>query len=195
MSSWQHATATHCGAAIARDAVLPTIGLPLLDALEAYAPGQGAVLFATYQEHNGLWHDQLARLVPGTPQMLARLRAAGCLLGVVSSKRRDIMMRGVDLFALGPTVDTTVALEDTARPKPAPDPLLCALQRLGHVPDPRRTAYVGDAPGDMAAARAAGMRAIGVAWGAAAPAVLTAAGAEVVLTGWDALLHLAAEAP
>ncbi len=44
-----------------------------------------------------------------------------------------------------------------------PDEVLLALERLGA--DPDQTAYVGDAPFDVAAARAAGLHAVGVTWG------------------------------
>jgi pyrophosphatase PpaX len=194
VASWQHCTAVHCGASISREAVLPTIGLPLVPALEAYAPGKGELLYATYQEHNHAWHDRLAHLVPGTREMLARLQTAGIALGLVSSKRHGILEMGLNLHALGPYFGAVIGLEDTARHKPFPDPLLCALERLGRAPDPQHVAYVGDAAGDMAAALAAGVRPIGVPWGATPTAELQAAGANPLLAGWDDLIALA-EAP
>ena len=194
VASWQHCTEVHCGAPIPREAVLPTIGLPLIPALEAYAPGKGELLYATYQEHNNLWHDRLARLVPGTREMLACLHDRGAALALVSSKRHSILEMGLNLHALGPYFGAVIGLEDTVRHKPFPDPLLCALERLGRAPDPAHVAYVGDAAGDMAAALAAGVRPIGVPWGATAAAELQAAGANPLLAGWDDLIALA-EAP
>jgi pyrophosphatase PpaX len=188
---WQHATHVHCGAPIPREQVLPTIGLPLAEALEAYAPGQGPALWAAYQDYNAEWHDRLALLVPGTREMLGALKAANRPLGVVTSKRHPILRRGLDLFALGPFFDLAVAFEDTGRHKPAADPVLFALERLGRLPDPNTIAYVGDAPSDLACAQAAGVRPIGVPWGATPPAQLAAAGARPVLTTWDELLAIA----
>jgi phosphoglycolate phosphatase len=49
------------------------------------------------------------------------------------------------------------------RPKPYPDPLLFAAERLGVAP--ARTLYVGDDPRDIEAARAAGMPVLVAAYG------------------------------
>ena len=113
---------------------------------------------------------------------------------MVTSKRHWILRKGLDLHGLDAYLDVAVALEDTARPKPAPDPVLHALARLGAAPDPARVAYVGDAPSDMACAQAAGVRPVGVAWGATPAAALQAAGARPVLASWDELIALALEA-
>ena len=54
--------------------------------------------------------------------------------------------------------------DEVPKAKPAADGLLACCERLGV--DPAAAVYVGDAPSDGAAAKAAGMRAIGVTWGA-----------------------------
>jgi phosphoglycolate phosphatase-like HAD superfamily hydrolase len=56
--------------------------------------------------------------------------------------------------------------------KPAADGLLLCCERLGV--DPENSVYVGDSPTDGQAARAAGMKSIGVLWGAGEEAALTA---------------------
>jgi pyrophosphatase PpaX len=195
VACWQHATTVHCGAPAPRENILPTIGLPLVAALDAYAPGRGEALYTSYHAYNQEWHDQLARLVPGTREMLAALRAAGVRVGLVTSKRHEILQMGLDLFGLGAYLDVVVGLEDSTRHKPDPEPLLTALARLGQDADRGRVAYVGDAAGDMACARAAGVRPIGVPWGAAPTAVLQDAGADPVIGAWADLLALALEKP
>ncbi|HUS17713.1 MAG TPA: HAD-IA family hydrolase, partial [Chloroflexia bacterium] len=100
---------------------------------------------------------------------------------------------GLDLFGLGTYLDVVIGLEDSDRHKPHPAPVLAALARLGVDPDPVGVAYVGDAASDMACARAARVRPIGVPWGAAPAAVLQDAGAEPVIGGWDDLIALARE--
>ena len=70
--------------------------------------------------------------------------------------------------------------------KPAPDLLLLAARTLGV--DPQATWYAGDSTWDMRAAKAAGMRAIGVMAGAAvSEAELRDAGADVVIGTLDEL--------
>jgi pyrophosphatase PpaX len=59
--------------------------------------------------------------------------------------------------------ETVVGGDETERQKPDPEPLLLAAKRLGA--DPAQTAYVGDSPFDIRAAKAAGMFAVAVTWG------------------------------
>ena len=76
-------------------------------------------------------------------------------------------------------VDVVAALEDTTRHKPSPDPLLHAAAALGV--EPATCVYVGDAAVDMVAARAAGMGAVAVTWGAGEREALSATGPDAVV--------------
>jgi phosphoglycolate phosphatase-like HAD superfamily hydrolase len=96
-------------------------------------------------------------------------------LVTLRSRRRVDWLLPPALLAL---LDTVVCFED-APPKPAPDGLLLALDRLGA--DPREAVFVGDTVVDIIAARAAGVRAAGVGWGYSEPEALAEAGAEVVI--------------
>jgi phosphoglycolate phosphatase-like HAD superfamily hydrolase len=60
-------------------------------------------------------------------------------------------------------MNVVVGSDEAPRGKPHPDQIIVALERLSAEPDD--TAYVGDAPFDIAAAKAAGVHAIGVTWG------------------------------
>lgn len=96
---------------------------------------------------------------PGALRLLARLREAGVPAALVTASPRrvvDVVLcaLGADWFAL------TVAAEDTARTKPAPDPYLRAAERLGVAP--RECVVVEDSPVGLAAALAAGCRAVAV---------------------------------
>ncbi len=62
---------------------------------------------------------------------------------------------------------------DTEAHKPSPEPILLALERLGAGPE--RAVYVGDAPVDVAAGKAAGVATVAVLWGAFSPAALAQA--------------------
>ena len=72
----------------------------------------------------------------------------------------------IEVEGMGPS-------DDTATHKPSPEPLLHALNQMGA--DAADAVYVGDAIVDMQAARAAGVRGIGVTWGAASAEELRAA--------------------
>eukprot|EP00617_Octactis_speculum_P013770 CAMPEP_0185747118 /NCGR_PEP_ID=MMETSP1174-20130828/5773_1 /TAXON_ID=35687 /ORGANISM="Dictyocha speculum, Strain CCMP1381" /LENGTH=275 /DNA_ID=CAMNT_0028422165 /DNA_START=96 /DNA_END=923 /DNA_ORIENTATION=+ len=64
---------------------------------------------------------------------------------------------------LRPMFGTVHGADDVPRPKPFGDGLLLCAGELGL--DASQCVYVGDAPSDGKAARAAGMRSIGVEWG------------------------------
>jgi len=96
---------------------------------------------------------------PGALRLLARLQDAGVPAALVTASPRrvvDVVLHtlGAGWFAL------TVAAEDTARTKPAPDPYLRAAARLGVAP--RDCIVVEDSPVGLAAALAAGCRAVAV---------------------------------
>ena len=72
----------------------------------------------------------------------------------------------------------TLQTADRHPSKPHPAMLEAALFEAGVAP--RDAVMIGDTSFDMAMARAAGVRAIGVAWGYHTPAELIEAGAEAV---------------
>jgi len=64
---------------------------------------------------------------------------------------------------LVPVFAPVVGGDETEKHKPDPEPLLLAAKRMNA--EPAKTAYVGDSPFDIRAAKAAGMHAIAVTWG------------------------------
>jgi len=81
----------------------------------------------------------------------------------VTAKRRTTVDLAFDRIPIEHLFETVVGGDETTEHKPHPAPLLLALERLGASPDD--AAYVGDSPFDMQAAKAGGLRAIGVSWG------------------------------
>jgi pyrophosphatase PpaX len=95
--------------------------------------------------------------------VLVRLREEGRRLGVVTAKRRSTVELAFARVPIGHLFETVVGGDETERHKPDPEPLLLAAERLDA--DPVETAYVGDSPFDVRAAKAAGMFAVAVTWG------------------------------
>jgi HAD superfamily hydrolase (TIGR01509 family) len=95
--------------------------------------------------------------------LLEKLDGEGRQLGIVSAKRHDVVQLAFEALGFGELMDVVVGSDEAPRGKPHPDQILVALDRLDV--DADETAYVGDAPFDIAAAKAAGVHAIGVTWG------------------------------
>lgn len=138
------------------------------------------VFEAAYQgtaEVPGLW--QTERLLVDR-ETLARW-ASRRPLALVTGRPRHDLERLLDQFDLRDLFTATVALEDTPRRKPDPEPVARALALMGL----SRAWMLGDTPDDIRAARAAGVVPLGVpAPGEdplAAAGTLTAAGAARVL--------------
>jgi pyrophosphatase PpaX len=161
---WQHTVRTCLGREMTRDEILPTLGRTLYDAFEEIAPGRSEELYQVYRAHQRETHDTMVTLVAGTNETLSALKQTGLLLGVVTAKRLQTAMEGLNLFDLAPYFDTVVTLEDSSKHKPSPDPLLVAAQRLSIRPE--EAIYVGDARVDIEAGHAAGMKTAWVTWGA-----------------------------
>ena len=120
-------------------------------------------LIVAYRTFNALNHDTLARPFDGTREVLTELRRRGYLVGVVTSKGRELGLRGLKLCSLDALIDSAVFLEDTTAHKPHPEPILAALRKLGT--EAGSAAYVGDSGHDIIAAHAAGVRTVGALWG------------------------------
>ncbi|MFP4235505.1 MAG: HAD family hydrolase [Nitriliruptoraceae bacterium] len=105
----------------------------------------------------------------GARELLAALDAAGLPTAVVTSSPRVVL----DAIAarLGIEVVTSVAGDEVARAKPAPDGYLAAASELEV--DPAGCVVVEDSPTGVAAAEAAGMRVLAVPASVPVPAAPT----------------------
>jgi phosphoglycolate phosphatase len=116
-------------------------------------------------------------LYDGIAELLGRLKAAGWRLGVATGKSD----RGLHSCLLSHGIfDLFVTLQTADRHPSKPDPSMLAVAMREAGAEPADTVMIGDTAFDMAMARAAGCRALGVAWGYHAPEELVEAGAEAV---------------
>ncbi|PZQ58104.1 MAG: haloacid dehalogenase [Sphingomonas taxi] len=168
-----------------RAAIRAIVGLSLVEAMAALAPDADAAL------HHGLAEEyktvfrrmrddgdlDVEPLYDGLVETLDGLAADGWLFGVATGKSD----RGLaHVLAHHGLADRFVTLQTADRhpSKPHPSMLREAMARTGAVPDD--TVMIGDTSFDMAMARAAGTRAVGVAWGYHREDMLWRAGAHAV---------------
>jgi phosphoglycolate phosphatase len=135
------------------------------------ADREGAV--ALYRAHHPSVMRAGTRLMAGAAEVLKTLKAQSRLIGICSNKPRDFTRDLMEFLKLSAWVDTFLGPEDVRFPKPAPDMLQAALDRLD-VPA-GETVYVGDMVVDIETARAAGVRVWVVATGSNDRATLEAA--------------------
>jgi len=163
-----HTFRKHLGVQISRDELRRTIGLPLhrqvrlFDHLVGFVPDHRAMEadeIAYYESH-----QHLERVIPEAVQALKHAREAGLRTALVTSKNRVELETFLPRLNVNGWVDVVVSASDVARPKPAPDPVLVALERLNALPE--EAVFVGDTVYDIHCAREAGVRVIAVGWGA-----------------------------
>jgi len=179
VASYQHAFRTVLAEEVEEPRARAWIGRPLLPALLEESPDHGHELDRVYREWNLANTGRLIRRYAGVPEMLETLTAAGATCAVATSKRRETARLALVGVGIDHLVDVVAALEDTTEHKPQPEPLLHAAASLGV--DPADCVYVGDATVDMLAARAAGMAAVAVTWGAGERSALAATHPDAVV--------------
>jgi pyrophosphatase PpaX len=163
LASYRHATTTVLGRDYPDEVLLAHVGAgDLEEQMREFDAERSDELARAYREFYAPLHSEL-QAFPGMLELLRRLDEEGRTLGIVSAKRHDIVQLALDALGFGDTLDIVVGSDEAPRGKPHPDQILLALERLGA--DPDQTAYVGDAPFDVAAAKAAGVHAVGVTWG------------------------------
>jgi pyrophosphatase PpaX len=169
-----HTWRTVCGIEHSREALIATFGIPLREAMRRLISGEDVSgarvnedlierLLIEYRSFNVANHDHLAQSFNGARQVIEELRARGYLIGVVTSKGRELATRGLKLCSLDGLIDAAIFLEDTQIHKPQPEPILAALGKLKARAD--CSAYIGDSCHDIIAGRRAGVRTVAALWG------------------------------
>ena len=163
LASMRHTALEVLGLELPDEQLMASVGGPGLEAqMRALSPERVEELVSVYRAHNEPLHDELVGFV-GMDDVLVRLKDEGRRLGIVTAKRRATVELAFARIPLEHLFETVVGGDETEEHKPDPAPLLLALERMeGAASD---AAYVGDAPFDIQAAKAAGLYSVGVTWG------------------------------
>lgn len=131
--------------------------------LPAYLDAKADELLRTYREFNWQWHDEVIEPFDGIAETIHELKARDYRLGIVSSKLRVGVERGLNIFAMAELFDLIISADDVTNHKPHPEPLLKAL---GHFDaSPGEAIYIGDSTHDIIAGKAAEVSTVAAAWG------------------------------
>ena len=109
------------------------------------------------------------RLFAGAEDALGGIERRGLAWGIVTNKVARFALPLLERLGIGDRAGVIVCGDTTSEVKPHPAPLLRAAEDLRI--EPKRCVYVGDAPRDVAAARAAGMAALVASYGYIAPEI------------------------
>lgn len=176
------------GREISAEELTSRISVPTPRILSYYAPPEQIPGMVT--RHNELMRRHAGRITfyPGVPEALRSLHAAGLKLGVVTSQIEGEIATARAAMNVEDLIDVWINSDMVAHPKPAPDPVLLALEMLGTTAE--TAMMVGDSIYDLGAGRAAGVRTAAVTWGFTELPALLAAGPDLVLRDPAELAHL-----
>ncbi|HXI19752.1 MAG TPA: HAD-IA family hydrolase [Gemmatimonadales bacterium] len=165
LASYHHTLAAHGHPPVPDADWLRGVGTPLRVQLAPWGstPELLDALVTTYRAFNLEHHDRMVRAYPGLNQVVRAIHGSGRALGIVTSKGREGTLRGLRAVGLDGLIDVVISADDVDRPKPDPEPVRLAVERLEA--DPATTVYVGDSIHDLHAGRAAGVRTAAVLWG------------------------------
>ena len=171
-----------------REVCLSIVGLSLPQAMARLLPEAEPAFHDEMSEHyKRAFHAMRAGgqlrepLYPGMADLLDALEADGWLLAVATGKSDRGLKLVLEHHGL---FERFVSLQTADRHPSKPDPamLFAAMREVGA--KPADTVMVGDTAFDIDMARAAGVRALGVAWGYHETNELLAAGANVQRPLW-----------
>lgn len=110
---------------------------------------------------------QQVRMISGVDDILKKISLNGMKIGLVTSTHKRYLtskLQPLAEFGIDKLFDAVVAVEDSQKVKPAPDPLIECSRRLEILAE--RGMYVGDTCTDIQAGKASGMKTVGVLSGA-----------------------------
>jgi pyrophosphatase PpaX len=181
MRSMRHAFDGHATASPTDAEWRALIGRPLRDSFREFVTEESEIdhLFGRYREYQLEHHDRLVRPYDGIVAAIQGFAAEGHPMAIVTSKADWLAQRALVHVGLDAAIPVVVGCDSCTRHKPHPEPVERALALLRSTP--ADAIFVGDSPHDVESGRAAGVRTIGVTWGAATGDELARAGADVVI--------------
>ncbi|WP_419882206.1 pyrophosphatase PpaX [Peribacillus sp. B-H-3] len=145
-----------------REDILPFIGPPLFDTFNEIDKERAEEMVAHYRKHNVENHDLMVTQFDGVYETVKSLKESGYKLAIVTTKKRDVVMKGLRLSRLDEFFEVIVTLDDVVHAKPDPEPLLKALDGVGSSPE--EAIMIGDSHHDVLAGKNTGTKTAGVAW-------------------------------
>jgi pyrophosphatase PpaX len=192
VESYHHTMRVHRGQTFPDSEWIAGLGTPLRVQFRRFTDDAAEVqrMIETYREWNLAHHDAMVSAFPGAVDAVSTLKQQGARLGIVTSKNRHGVERGLALCGFDGLFDEIVTSDDLEASKPDPAPVLVALARLDALAP--SALFVGDSPHDIAAGRDAGTRTAACLWGPFERDVLAAERPDYWLSTFQELAALVA---
>jgi pyrophosphatase PpaX len=145
-----------------REDVLPFLGPTLHEAFGSIDPNLVEEMVLEYRAFNIANHDRLVTEFAGVFETVQSLKDKGYKLGIVTTKRHDVTLKGLRLMDLERFFEVVVTYDHVSKTKPDPEPIFKALELLNSSPE--ETMMVGDNYHDILAGKNAGTVTAGCAW-------------------------------
>jgi pyrophosphatase PpaX len=190
MHSFRHTMRVHLGVSPPDEEWLSGFGTPLDTQIARFArsAAEHREMLATYRAYQGEHYDTLLRPFDGATEMVARLAQRGVPMAIVTSRYRRSTLRGMELCGILDHFAVVVTPEDVREPKPHPEPVLRALDRLGVAAG--EAVFVGDSPHDIVAGQRAGTWTAAALWGPFPRSVLESTRPDFLLDAQEEILEL-----
>lgn len=171
-----------------REDMLKFIGPPLVDSFQSIDAERVDEMVDYYRVFNMKNHDSLVKEYEGVLETVEALQTAGFKIGIVTTKLRAAVLKGLKIGKLDPFFDVIVTLDDVKNAKPDPEPINKAIEQLHSTPE--EAIMVGDSSHDILAGKNAGTLTAGVAWTVQGREHLEAYNPDYMLDNMRDLLHI-----
>lgn len=155
-------TFNHYGLSFTRDELVTFNGPPLIETFAKIDKDHAEDMVKLYRSHNLKYHDDYVTAFPNVIETVQRLYNKHFKLGIVTTKMRQTVEKGLELTGLSHYFNTVITLDDVTHPKPDPEPVVKAMNELEAEAD--TTLMIGDNSYDIEAGKRAGTYTAGVAW-------------------------------
>lgn len=191
LASFHHTLQSCLGKDWPDEEILKLVGIPLSDQLPHFTDDKSKIeeMLVVYRAHNKSIHDVGIKPYQNCREALSKMKDTGLILGVTTSKKKDMCVRGLEILNIRDVMEIVVGCDETEKHKPEPDPLLYTAKELGL--QPSECAYVGDAPFDVRAANSAGFTSIAEDWGMFNASDLKPYDPDYICHGWLEVADLA----
>ena len=162
IQSFMHTLGHYYPGRFKEEDLIPFMGPALEESFSSVDPERTEEMVQMYIAFNRENHDRFVTEFAGVYETVKKLKEQGYKLGVVTTKRAEIVALGLKLTNLESFFETVVTFDDVTKLKPDPEPVYKALEFFGSRPE--EAMMIGDNSHDILAGKNAGTQTVGVAW-------------------------------